>query len=218
MDVSANLIGGLLALLVVAGTMGVAWWLARDTAPIARAPPCDRRLGARVLVPIGEAFPAGSALEVACRLGRERDGQIVLLYLFALPATLPIDARLPQQEAAGRQALRAAGDLVRASHLPLKAYLLPSRSFADTILRVAEHEDVDVIVVGIGQRRRLPGDAVGATGRVLLGRAPCEVVLVRPTQPTSTSSSTIVPGRAVRDSVFDLPVLGTWQVHHNADT
>jgi nucleotide-binding universal stress UspA family protein len=219
MSADTNLLGGLLGILIVVGTGGVVWWLTHEPGIVTFAPRRDGLVQPGILVPMWEDLPSEPALELACRIGRERGGRIVLLYMFALASTLPIDAHLPEQEAAGRRALDAASEGVWASFLPVRTYLLPSRSFADTILRVAEHEDVDAVVLGVGQRRRFLEDAVDPTARKVLERAPCEVILVRslPAAPARSSSRPLTRPTAPA-SVLDLPVIATWHDRHGAES
>ena len=218
MNGNTSLVGGMLAMLVLAGTVGMVWWLTVAPGPAIPAVRRARRSSLRVLVPIGEAFPVEPALEVACRLAREQHGVVILLYVYAVPATLPIDACLPTQEAAGRRALAAAAEVVAAAHRPARTHLVPSRSFADTILRVAEYDDVDVLVLGIGQHRGLLGDSIGGTARKLMRLAPCEVVLVRPAPAGSVCRLMAESGNVVTESVFDLPVLATGPDHDDGKT
>src|SRR5262245_32032704 len=119
MSDAINLIGGILGILVVVGSAGIVWWLTHEPGVVTFTPRRDACIQPGILVPMWEDLPAEPALELACRIGRERGGRIVLLYLFALPATLPIDAHLPEQEAAGRRALGATSEAVWASLLPV---------------------------------------------------------------------------------------------------
>ncbi len=131
----------------------------------------------RILVPVVETVPAERAVELACRLGHDQSAEIILAYVVEVPLTLPINATLPAQEAAGQHALATAEMLVRAHHLVAKSRVLSARHAADGILRLAEEEDADLIVLGTGLKRRLVPDSVGQTTSEVMRKAHCEVVV-----------------------------------------
>lgn len=131
----------------------------------------------RILVPVVQTVPAERAVELAARLGREQKAEIILVYVVEVPLLLPLEAPMPAQEQAGRDALKTAEFLVRQHNLPVRARILPARQAADGILRLAEEEEADAIVVGLGVKHRNVPDELGRTARDLLRRASCEVVL-----------------------------------------
>ena len=131
----------------------------------------------RILVPVVETVPAERAVELACRLGEEQKAEIILAYVVEIPLTLPLSAVMPEQEAAGREALQTAEVLVRRHNLPVRTRIIPARYAADGILHLAKDETADVIVMGVGVRRRAVPEQLGRTASEVLRRAPCEVIL-----------------------------------------
>ncbi len=131
----------------------------------------------RILVPVVETVPAERAVELACRIGEEQKAEIILAYVIEIPLTLPLNARMPDQEAAGRKALDTAEMLVQRHNLPVRSRMIPARHAADGILHLTQDEDADVIVMGVGVKRRAAPEQLGRTAEEVIRRAPCEVVL-----------------------------------------
>ena len=175
-------IGVLLALVFLVSMGGLFLWMFRlpPTLPyeVVAARQTVKTIR-RILVPVVETVPAERAVELACRLGEEQKAEIILVHVVEVPLILPMDAKMPAQEAAGRQALHTAELMVHRHNLPVRSRLIPARQAADGILKLAAAEDVDVIVMGIGVKRRNIPDNLGRTASELIRRAPCEVVLAK---------------------------------------
>jgi len=66
-----------------------------------------------ILVPLAPGYPSSEAMDIACRLSRERGSRIVAMTVIEVPLDLPLDAYLPEQVEAANQHLdeaRAIGD------------------------------------------------------------------------------------------------------------
>ena len=62
-------------------------------------------------MPVAPGYPSDEAMDVACRLARERGSRIVAMTVIEVPLELPLDAYLPDAGAGGeRAARRGAGD------------------------------------------------------------------------------------------------------------
>lgn len=131
----------------------------------------------RILVPVVETMASERAVELACRLGEDQKAEIILAFIMEVPMALPLQTPLPGLEAKGRQALDTAKFIVNQHNLVAKLRMMPQRTAADGILRIAREEQVDAIIIGLGQRRRpIPGP-LGQTVWDVLHKAPCEVIL-----------------------------------------
>jgi nucleotide-binding universal stress UspA family protein len=131
----------------------------------------------RIIVPVVETVPAERAVEIAARLGQEQRAEIILVYVIEVPLTLPLSASMPVQETAAKDTLRTAEVLVRQHNLPVRTEMVPARHAADGILHVSRDEDADVIIMGVGVKRRSIPEQLGRTATEVLRRARCEVVL-----------------------------------------
>jgi hypothetical protein len=104
---------------------------------------------------------------------------------------LPLQTPLPNLETQGNQVLDTARFTINQHNLPAKTRLMPQRTAADGIIRIAREEQLDAIVTGLGERRNpLPGP-LGQTVWEVLRRAPCEVILDKMPTPEGKQSTAI---------------------------
>ncbi len=172
---------GVLLALLFAGLMGgLLWWMLHPPKAItAVAAKMKYTVGAlkRILVPtVGEAY-SEKGVELACRLGREQNADILLTYVIEVPFTLPLGAPLERADARAKEALERAEGVVTRHRLRYAKKVERARQAADGIVRVAKDEGVDMIVVSLPPSGRREGKVFGRTTEVLLRRAPCELVI-----------------------------------------
>ncbi len=153
-----------------------------------------------ILVPVfGEEFDddiVGTAGRLAASEGEEEEGGAVLeaLYVFEIPMSLPIDARVPEERV--REAKRV---LARAKEVgeeyagvEVATAMVRGRSVGQAIVSEARRRGVEAIVLGAEEPSRLRGGAilggrgrvrdrfVGDTTRYVIEKATCKVILTAP--------------------------------------
>jgi basic amino acid/polyamine antiporter, APA family len=153
-----------------------------------------------ILVPVfGEELDddiVGTAGRLAASEGEEEEGGAVLeaLYVFEIPMSLPIDARVPEERV--REAKRV---LARAKEVgeeyagvEVATAMVRGRSAGQAIVSEARRRGVEAIVLGAEEPSRLRGGAilggrgrvrdrfVGETTRYVIEKAPCKVILTAP--------------------------------------
>jgi APA family basic amino acid/polyamine antiporter len=153
-----------------------------------------------ILVPVfGEEFDddiVGTAGRLAASEGEEDEGGAVLeaLYVFEIPMSLPIDARVPEDRV--REAKRV---LARAKEVgeeyagvEVATAMVRGRSVGQAIVSEARRRGVEAIVLGAEEPSRLRGGAilggrgrvrdkfVGETTRYVIEKSPCKVILTAP--------------------------------------
>jgi basic amino acid/polyamine antiporter, APA family len=153
-----------------------------------------------ILVPVfGEELDddiIGTAGRMAASEGEEEEGGAVLeaLYVFEIPMSLPIDARVPEERV--REAKRV---LARAKEVgeeyagvEVATAMVRGRSAGQAIVSEARRRGVEAIVLGAEEPSRLRGGAilggrgrvrdrfVGETTRYVIEKAPCKVILTAP--------------------------------------
>jgi nucleotide-binding universal stress UspA family protein len=131
----------------------------------------------RILVPLPERFGYERAVELACRLGAAQKAEIILAHVVEVPLTTSLDAPMPAEQARGEEILSTACSIVRRYGLPVRIQVIADRSASSGILRLAQNEAVDAIVMSVGQAGG--SDGIGRTAHELLRHAECEVVLDR---------------------------------------
>jgi APA family basic amino acid/polyamine antiporter len=153
-----------------------------------------------ILVPVfGEELDddiIGTAGRLAASESDDEEGGAVLeaLYVFEIPMSLPIDARVPEDRV--REAKRV---LARAKEVgeeyagvEVATAMVRGRSVGQAIVSEAKRRGVEAIVLGAEEPSRLRGGAilggrgrvrdrfVGETTRYVVEKAPCKVILTAP--------------------------------------
>lgn len=182
MNVTPNTspLGVFLGLLFAVLMGGLLWWMLHPPKQITEvAAKMKYAVGAlkRILVPtVGEAY-SEKGVELACRLGREQNADILLAYVIEVPFTLPLGAPLERAEARAKEALERAEGVATRHRLRYTKKVERARQAADGIIRVAKDEGVDMIVLSLPPSGKREGRLFGRTTEVLLRRTPCELVI-----------------------------------------
>ncbi len=153
-----------------------------------------------ILVPVfGEELDddiIGTAGRLATSAGEEAEGGAVLeaLYVFEIPMSLPIDARVPDErvQEAKRVLARAKEVGEEYAGVEVATAMVRGRSTGQAIVSEARRRGVEAIVLGAEEPSRLRGGAilggrgrvrdrfVGETTRYVIEKAPCKVILTAP--------------------------------------
>lgn len=154
----------------------------------------------RLLVPHDFSECARRALDVAVELATGRGAEVLLFHVSPLPPNLPPDAKILSSGAGepvrvddfvtggARRALDAIAGPLQARGLVVRTLARageprdPSRG----ILRVAEEEGVDVIVIGTHGRKGLAHLLLGSVAEKVIREANVPVVTVRTSAPEPT--------------------------------
>ena len=153
-----------------------------------------------ILVPVfGEELDddiVGTAGRLAASASEEMEGGAVLeaLYVFEIPMSLPIDARVPDErvQEAKRVLARAKEVGEEYAGVEVATAMVRGRSAGQAIVSEARRRGVEAIVLGAEEPSRLRGGAilggrgrardrfVGDTTRYVVEKAPCKVILTAP--------------------------------------
>jgi len=153
-----------------------------------------------ILVPVfGEELDddiVGTAGRLATSEGEEEEGGAVLeaLYVFEIPMSLPIDARVPEERVKEAKRVLARAKEVGEEYagVEVATAMVRGRSVGQAIVSEARRRGVEAIVLGAEEPSRLRGGAilggrgrmrdkfVGETTRYVIEKAPCKVILTAP--------------------------------------
>ena len=138
----------------------------------------------------------GTAGRLAASASEEEEGGAVLeaLYVFEIPMSLPIDARVPDErvQEAKRVLARAKEVGEEYAGVEVATAMVRGRSVGQAIVSEARRRGVEAIVLGAEEPSRLRGGAilggrgrardrfVGDTTRYVVEKAPCKVILTAP--------------------------------------
>ena len=153
-----------------------------------------------ILVPVfGEELDddiVGTAGRLAASAGEEDEGGAVLeaLYVFEMPMSLPIDARVSDERVAEAKRVLARAKEVGEEYagVEVATAMVRGRSAGQAIVSEAKRRGVEAIVLGAEEPSRLRGGAilggrgrvrdrfVGDTTRYVIEKATCKVILTAP--------------------------------------
>ena len=134
----------------------------------------------RILVPIDFSAGSDAALEMAISLARDSGGSLVLVHVEIIPLSAAGGEYLYAMPEPPTEELLAKLDAVAVpdSHVPVERRLLAGDP-ADAIVRLAQTEDVDMIVMGTHGRRGLSRLLMGSVAETVVRAAPCPVLTVK---------------------------------------
>ena len=133
----------------------------------------------RVLVPIAGNPESEKAMDVACRIAATRFGVITAVAVVEVPAQLPLDAHMTDEEFYAHQILERAAAIADSYGVGVSMRRVRAREAASGILEQAVLSACEIIVIGAPRRRRPTHGAIfGSTVEHVLKRAPCRVMLI----------------------------------------
>ena len=132
-------------------------------------------------MPVAPGYPSDEAMDVACRLARERGSRIVAVTVIEVPLELPLDAYLPEQVRGGeRAARRGARDRRARTACNVIARIVRARNAGRAIVDEAVRRGSEIIVMGGPRRVRLAAGKraiFGDTVDFVLKHAPVRVMV-----------------------------------------
>jgi basic amino acid/polyamine antiporter, APA family len=118
-----------------------------------------------ILVPVVRTGETEEALVAAARLAAERGATVVVVAVIELPLSLPIDARLEEEQDRAETLLDNAQALVESYGVRAVTRVLRARRAGPAIVEEARRRNAELVVLGaprraVGGRRRLFGSTV----------------------------------------------------------
>ena len=131
-----------------------------------------------ILVPVKPGRESEEAIDFACRLAAQRRASIAAVSVVVVPMELPLDAELPEAEAAANEALDAAVAIGELYGVDVIGRLLRARRPGRAIVREAELRQTEIIVLGAPRTDRPQRAIFSETVDFILKNAPCRVMVV----------------------------------------
>jgi nucleotide-binding universal stress UspA family protein len=130
----------------------------------------------RIVVPLdGDRH----AVDVACRLAAERRAVITGLVVIVVPPLLPLDARMPDEEAIARDAFARAEAVADGYGVTFRRRQVRARDMTGAVLDAIAEVDAELVVLRPPRRSRSGSNAApfGRELLQLLRKAPCRVLV-----------------------------------------
>jgi nucleotide-binding universal stress UspA family protein len=140
-----------------------------------RADPVTYR---RIVVPLGDDDESEVGVALAAELAPEAGAAITAVVVIEVPAELPLEAHMHDEEELARRALEQANAIAASRGVRLRSRVVRARARGEAIVAEAEAAGADVVVVRASRR---PGTALfGRTVDYVLRHASCRVLVMRP--------------------------------------
>ena len=132
-----------------------------------------------ILVPVDGSAASMEAVGLACRIARQRKGDVYAIYVIEVDRTLPLDAELIDETAQGEAVLNTAREIARKWDQPVTVEILQAREAAQAITSEAIERGVDAVVMGVDHERPFGEFQLQRTAQQVLRHAPCQVWVCR---------------------------------------
>jgi nucleotide-binding universal stress UspA family protein len=144
----------------------------------------------RLLVPVADNRESEEAIDVAARLAAEHGSSISVVAVIEVPALLPVDAHMHEEEAQAHALLARAAAIAESYGVSVSLHTVRGRDAASAILAEVALRNIELIVIGAPRKLRSDrGVAMfGSTVEHVLRRAPCRVMIVGPGSPREAAA------------------------------
>lgn len=182
--------GVIIALVFLSSIVGVLSWMLRlpkETGDVRSTTKAVRSVDklSRILVPLlhnGEA--SGRAVALATQMAQHRKGSVEVLAIIQVPFTLPLNARMEQDEKHANEELERAASICtrrgpHAGGVTIHKHILKARDVGAAIVHEAEDQTVDLILMANSPVHTRGGiQQIDPVVEYVMKHAPCEVLVL----------------------------------------
>jgi nucleotide-binding universal stress UspA family protein len=131
------------------------------------------------MVPVDGSHASLQAVALACDIARKSKGQVFVVHVLEVKRTLPLDAELGPEAAAGDEVLAQAEQVAREQDFEVEGEILQAREASHAIVDEAIERTVDLIILGMNYQQPFGEFQLGRVVQYVLKSAPCEVWVCR---------------------------------------
>lgn len=135
----------------------------------------------RILASIKDNEPLSMEIvRLACLMCKEEKAQLLLIYVYEVPLSLPLDEEMPKEMEIGEAILNKALEITEEIGVSVETGILQARTAGAGIVTELSNTEIDAVVMGM-KRSTSPGRTIiGSTPEHVLKLAECRVILVAP--------------------------------------
>jgi nucleotide-binding universal stress UspA family protein len=133
----------------------------------------------RILVGLKTLEHAGELTELACRVSAA-NSELLLVHVIELPDPTPLDADVPDLEAAAKKILGKATRVAASHQRETAKLMLRAHDASSALLDEMTQKKIGLAVLGYHHRRTLGEIILGTTAQRLAKDAPCQILLSIP--------------------------------------
>ncbi len=131
------------------------------------------------MVPVDGSHASLQAVALACDIARKSKGQVFVVHVLEVKRTLPLDAELGPEAAAGEEVLAQAEQVAREQDFEVEGEILQAREASHAIVDEAIERTADLIILGMNYQQPFGEFQLGRVVQYVLKSAPCEVWVCR---------------------------------------
>jgi nucleotide-binding universal stress UspA family protein len=131
------------------------------------------------MVPVDGSHASMQAVALACDIARKNKGKVYVVHVIEVKRTLPLEAQLEPEEAAGDEILSRAEQVAREQNFDVEGEILHAREASPAIVDEAIERGVDLIILGMEYPQPFGEFQLGRVVQYVLKSAPCEVWVCR---------------------------------------
>ena len=131
------------------------------------------------MVPLSGGSADEETIKLACKLARKPKAKVYAVYIIEVERSLPLDTPVDSETEKAEEILTRAEDIATKAGYEIETDLLQAREIGPAIVNEAVEKGVDLIVMGIGYKKRLGVFDLGETIPYIFKEAPCQILLYR---------------------------------------
>lgn len=118
-------------------------------------------------------------MALACSIAKKNKGKVFAVHVIEVRRSLPLDAEMPEEAAAGEEILTRAERTAAEVDFRIEGELLQAREAGHAIVDEAMERGVDLILMGAEHKSPMGEYQMGRLTQYVLRAAPCSVWLWR---------------------------------------
>ena len=131
------------------------------------------------MVPVDGSHASLQAVALACDIARKNKGSVSVVHVIEVKRTMPLDAELEPEAAAGEEVLSQAARVAREQDFDVDSEILQAREASHAIVDEAIERGVDLIILGMEYQQPFGEFQLGRVIQHVMRSAPCEVWVCR---------------------------------------
>jgi len=131
----------------------------------------------KILVPVIGSQVDEEVIKLACRLARQDKSEIHALHIITVKRDLPLEAEIESEIQKAEDILSRAETVAKKQDYKIDTDLLQARQVEQGIVDEASKQGFDLILIGLGYKRRFGEFSLGDVVPYVLKNAPCPVII-----------------------------------------
>ena len=131
------------------------------------------------MVPVDGSHASLQAVALACDIAHKNKGRVSVVHVIEVKRTMPLDAELEPEAAAGEEVLKQAARVAREQDFDVDSEILQAREASHAIVDEAIERGVDLILLGMEYQQPFGDFQLGRVIQHVMRSAPCEVWVCR---------------------------------------